>query len=86
VRKVTARFVKVIAITSWQRRRRTKRHRQIGNQEIAMKKIILTAAVSAAMLLTLAAGTAGIPTVHGQPAATGFSKAVGHSASLPPVW
>ena len=51
-----------------------------------MKKIILTAAISAALLLTLAAGTAGVPTVQNQPAATGFHKVVGHSASLPPVW
>lgn len=49
-------------------------------------KIFLTAAVSAAMLFALAAGTAGIPTVQERPAAAaGLNHVVGHSESLPPV-
>jgi hypothetical protein len=42
------------------------------SREIAMKKVMLTAAVTAALLCALAAGTAGVPTVHGQ--SDGFAQ------------
>jgi tetratricopeptide (TPR) repeat protein len=49
-------------------------------------KIVLTAAVCAAMLLALAASTAGVPTVQEQPAAAaGLNHVVGRSERLPPV-
>jgi hypothetical protein len=43
-----------------------------SSREIAMKKVMLTAAVTAALLCALAAGTAGVPTVHGQ--SDGFAQ------------
>jgi len=48
--------------------------------EIAMKKIMLTAAVAAALFFVLAAGMASVPT--NSPS----TYQVVHSASLPPVW
>ena len=53
-----------------------------------MKKIILTAAVTAALLLTLVAGTAGVPTVQERSAGTKVRCAgcvSGHFA-LPVIW
>jgi hypothetical protein len=54
-----------------------------------MKKVILTAAVSAALLFALVAGTAGVPTVQEEPAGVKVQCAgcmSGHYASLPLVW
>jgi hypothetical protein len=48
--------------------------------EIAMKKIMLTAAVAAALFFVLAAGMASVPT--NSPS----TYQLVHSASLPPVW
>jgi hypothetical protein len=53
-----------------------------------MKKIILTAAVSAALLFTLVAGTAGVPTIQERPAGTKVQCAgcVSRHYALPVVW
>jgi hypothetical protein len=51
-----------------------------------MKKVMLTAAVTAALLCALAAGTAGVPTVHGQSDGSPSKYVSGHHASLSPVW
>ena len=60
------------------------------SREVAMKKVtkkvILTAAVATALLFALAAGTAGIPTVHGQSDGSPSKYVSGHHASLSPVW
>jgi hypothetical protein len=75
-----------MTITSCGRVPRTKDYIVNSETLVTMKKIVLTAAVSAALLFALAAGTAGMPTVQERPAAAaGVNHVVGQRESLPPV-
>ena len=79
VRKVTPCDADVLAITSSGRACTYKTPRHLLG-EIAMKKIMITAAVAAALFFALAAGMASVPTNSPctyQPV---------YSASLAPVW
>jgi hypothetical protein len=70
----------VLAITSSGRACTYKKSRDLLGWEIAMKKIMLTAAVAAALFFVLAGGMASVPTNSPstyQPV---------YSASLQPVW
>ena len=60
--------------------------KKITLDKSTMKKITLTAAVATALLFALAAGTAGVPTVHGQSDGSPSKYVSGHHASLSPVW
>jgi hypothetical protein len=93
VRKVTTRFVKVIAITSSGGDCAQKKlHRQLVGGDFAMlKKLILTAA----LLFALAAGTAGVlqelPAAAREPCVVNLNCSPvkhipAHLVSLPPVW